>query len=224
MTDQEVDPFLWHTGVNPAKLRLLDSWAVGKRAVDVGCGNGAYAQHLREAGFSVTAIDAEDRIANKEGINFLFSTVPPIPLTDKGCDTLVLFDVLEHVAAEDKLLAEIRRVTTQRLILSVPSDNDGTLPLYGLCHVHHVDKTHQREYNPGSLKKVLSQHGFRIIHIQAQHPVNAPLVVKEFFKASPISRVLQRMTVKWIKFLRHRRIIQVNLPADWFVIADLISD
>jgi len=221
--DQRVDPFLWRTGVNPTKLRLLDRWAVGKRAVDIGCGHGAYAQYLRKAGFSVVAIDVEDRILDKEGIEFLVAEVPPIPLSDKCCDTLILFDVLEHVVAEDELLAEIRRVTTQRLILSVPSDNDGVLPLYGLCHVHHVDKTHQREYNPTTIETVLARHGFQVTHIEPHYPKNLPLVVGAFFTRSLLGRILRLATLSWLKFLRRTGVIRVNLPADWFVIADLTS-
>ena len=107
----KVNPFFWRTGVNPIKLNILDRWMAGMRAVDIGCGNGAYAQYLRKEGFSVTAIDNKDQVIEKEGIDFLLTNVPPIPLTDKFCDTLILFDVLEHVKMEDKLLAEVKRVT-----------------------------------------------------------------------------------------------------------------
>jgi len=224
LNSKQVNPFLWHTGVNEKKIRLLERWVLGNQVVDVGCGNGIYAQYLSQAGSFVTALDPEDRVIDKNGLKFLQAAVPPIPLPDNFCNTLILFDVLEHVEAENNLLAEIKRVTTDRLILSVPADNDSILPLYGLCLVHHVDKTHRREYNPDSLKVLLERHGFQITYIEAQYPDNLPLVIGPFFSKNFVGKLLQRMTLIWLRLLMRLKIIQVDVPGDWFIVADVVSE
>lgn len=218
-----INPFFWHSGVNPLKLKLLDQWALGDSAVDIGCGNGAYAQHLRSRGFSVIAIDQQDRLQNNDGIQFMIATVPPIPLPDKSCDTVLLYDVLEHIQNESELLAEIYRVARKRLILSVPSDNDGMLPKYGLCLQHHIDKTHQREYDSERLKGVLSEHGFEVLHVRPQFAGAAPLVVEIFFTSSIAASILRRITRFWLKGLQRCGFIRVDLPSDWFAVAEIQS-
>lgn len=221
MRNSKVDPYLWRKQVNKNKIHILDRWVQGNRILDVGCGSGAYAKHLSNNGLIVFAIDIEDRISNKGGINFINTKVPPIPTKDNVCDTLILFDVLEHVD-EEKIMKEVKRVTCQRLILSVPSDNNGFLPLYGLSHLHNVDKGHLREYNPDSIRTLMKSFGFHIVHIQPQYPDNIQFVLKELFKPTFIGFFLKKITLIWIKFLTRFNFIQVRVPADWFVIADLI--
>lgn len=223
MSNFKVDPFLWKNEVNPKKLELLDDWTNGNEVLDLGCGPGLYSKYLDSKGLSVTAIDQEDMIEGKSGINFLSQKVPPIPLPKNSCDTVLMFDLLEHVEREDELLSEIKRVTRQRIILSVPSDNDGVLPKFGLAHVHHVDKTHKREYNPRKLENILKKHNFQIKHIEPQTPRSVPLVAAAFFTEGTIGKVLRFLTVLWLKFLRKVGVIQINLPADWFLVADLVD-
>ncbi len=217
-------PFLWQVETNPAKCRLLDEWAVGPSAADIGCGTGAYAQHLRRRGLAVVAMDADDQVLDKEGIWFIRAGVPPIPLGDGQCDTMVLFDVLEHVRDEGGLLVEVRRVTRRRLILSVPSDDDGALPQYGICLLHHVDKTHQREYNPDRLRALLQAHGFRVVHLEAQRAQGMPFLVGEFFAPGTIGKIARVATLAWLRVLRRLRLVRVDLASDWFVVADVAGE
>ena len=218
-----VQPFLWQEGVNPKKLELLDRWATGQTALDVGCGHGGYGHYLANRGFAVTAIDKEDRLEDKDAIRFLSAQVPPIPVESNSCDTLILFDVLEHVATEDELLAEARRVTRQRLILSVPSDEDGALPSYGLCLVHHMDKTHRREYNPSSLRAKLDEYDFELRTVEAHYPERLPFVIEQFFRNSFAGRICRSLTHRWLRALKRLKLVEVDLVADWFAVADLRS-
>jgi ubiquinone/menaquinone biosynthesis C-methylase UbiE len=212
---------LWQHAVNPAKIQLLERWAVGTTFLDVGTGHGRYSQHMRQRGFAVTAIDADERLVDKDGLTFLRAVVPPLPVADASFDTLAMFDLLEHVADEDLLLRELRRVVRQRVIISVPADDDGPLPRYGLCHLHHVDKTHHREYGASRLRQLLETHGFRVLHLEPQTVAAAPLVVEAFFTSSGPARLLRGLTSAWIRALRRAGVIRVDLAADWLVVAEV---
>jgi hypothetical protein len=96
-------------------------------------------------------------------------------------DNVVVFDLLEHIAAEDDFLASLARVCSGRLLLSVPNEDDSQPAQLGLTHFHHTDKTHQREYSPQSLSAALTRHGFRVLDIRPQlntlWAFNAPMAL-----------------------------------------------
>ena len=55
----------------------------------------------------------------------IHSVFPPIPFPDHSFDSVLLIDVIEHLKEEEgrELLAEAKRVTSQRLIISTPNWN-----------------------------------------------------------------------------------------------------
>jgi SAM-dependent methyltransferase len=223
VTTAPVNPFLWQQGRNPNKLRLIDTYAQGPRALDVGCGPGFYATYLFKKGFDVTAIDMEDRHAEPPAYPLQLAAVPPLNFSDAAFDTVLMFDILEHIPDESGMLRELRRVVSKRVILSVPADNDGELPLYGVCLSHHVDKTHQREYSLNRIRDVLEKNGFRIIHAEPQYPNRLPLVSTIFFRSGPIGGFIRMLTTIWLKVWMKTGMIRVNIPADWLVVAEPVS-
>jgi SAM-dependent methyltransferase len=149
--------------------------------------------------------------------------VPPIPLDDQSVDTAVLFDVLEHVDDDEALLTELRRVTRRRLIMSVPSDNDGPLPRYGLCLLHHIDKTHRREYALATLEALLLKHGFAVRWSGQAAPHGASQLVTEFFIDRWYAKPFRWATGAWIRALRKTGLVKVDLAADWLLVADTVA-
>ena len=218
------DPFLWKRGANPIKYRLLDAWVAGTRVLDIGCGPGYYSQHLAERGLAVTALDQDPPANGNTQIAWVRASVPPLPFEDKAFDTTVLFDVLEHVPDECALLDEIRRVTSRRLILSVPSDDDQWLPQYGLCLVHHVDKSHLREYSAAGIRRVLSRNGFSVASVVPHEASSVAYTIVECVRDTAAGTLARKLTRAWIKALRILRLLREPIPADWFVIADVLPD
>lgn len=223
MTLASVNPFLWQQGRNRNKLRLIDTYTEGPRVLDVGCGPGFYANHLFKKGFDVTAVDMKDRHTDPPPYPLHLAAVPPLNFPDGAFDTVLMFDILEHIPDETGILRELRRVTRKRVILSVPSDNDGELPLYGVCLSHHVDKTHQREYSREGLQSALEKNGFRIIHMEPQYPERLPLVAALFFRTGVAGTLLRFLTALWLKIWMKLGMIKVNIPADWLVVAESVS-
>lgn len=102
-----------------------------KSILDVGCSYGWLEKALLAKGAKrVVGIEPEERLfynARKEvpGARFMVGSATEIPFKSNTFDTLVYFEVLEHlpVGAEDKAISEITRVLKKggKLIFSTPN-------------------------------------------------------------------------------------------------------
>lgn len=180
----------WAVSPSALKLAYIRQYARGNTALDVGCGRGWYASALADAGFSVSGIDLANRVEDNRVLVLEREIAAPLPFVDGQFDTVVMFDILEHLVDEAGIMAEIARICRGRLILSVPHADDGFLPIYGLTYLHHVDDTHVREYLPGSLNSLLTGYGFKTISLKLEGQPTIPLVFSEFFRGG---RLVQQM-------------------------------
>ncbi len=173
----------WSTGASNVKLAAL-RWAVGARALDLGCGRGWYASALADRAFTVTAMDQVDRVEDPR-VHVIASRIqPPFPAPDSAFDTVLMFDILEHLEDETGILSEVARVCAAggRVILSVPHADDGFLPYYGLTYLHRVDRTHVREYTLDDLPRLMESFGFRTLYCALEGRTHIPLVFSEFVR------------------------------------------
>ena len=95
---------------------LLEHVRAGDRVLDLGCGDGAFAAALVQAGAAVTGVDvAADAVrrARERAPQAAIEQVPEgaaLPLAEDAFDVVWAGEVLEHVADVAGLLAEVRRV------------------------------------------------------------------------------------------------------------------
>lgn len=85
--------------------------------LEVGVGEGIVAERLKQDGAAVTTIDiAADLHPDVVG------SVTALPFEDESVDLVLAAEILEHIEFADvpKALAEIRRVTKQHAVISVP--------------------------------------------------------------------------------------------------------
>ena len=173
----------WQTAVSNIKLAALRH-AVGKCALDLGCGRGWYATVLADRGFQVVGMDqvngvVDPRIEVREGLIQV-----PLPFAEAAFDTVLMFDILEHLDDEAGILNEIARVCAPggRVLVSVPHSDDGFLPQYGLTYLHRIDRTHLREYTPQTLRERLENVGFHTVYCRLEGGAHLPLVFSEFVR------------------------------------------
>lgn len=106
-------------------------WAPGRRVLDAACGEGYGAALLARAGASVTAVDvspealahARERYGQLPGLVFEAGDVAVLShLPDAGFDLIVSFETLEHLEAQDAMLAGFRRLLAPGglLLVSTP--------------------------------------------------------------------------------------------------------
>lgn len=204
--------------LSDVKLEYLKKYLVGKTILDVGAGYCYYGQWLKSSneGLSITCLDKLD-IESPPGLTFINTDLEaPLPLESNSFDTILAFDIIEHITHEEKLFKEIHRVCAPSGIVigSVPHDDDKFLPAYNLTFYHRSDVTHKRYYEPKMLCNSLEKNGFNVIKIDLRGGVS-PQVFAEFFPQSS-----QFVVKKIIGLLRRMHVIKTAmLASDIFFVA-----
>ena len=94
-----------------ARARLVPPPKPGQVAVDVACGGGLMADHLR--GYRHIGVDLSEaslRLARDHGIEVIRGDVTALPLGDAVADLVVAGEIFEHVEDLEGVVAEIARV------------------------------------------------------------------------------------------------------------------
>ncbi|CAN5467716.1 hypothetical protein BH23ACT9_BH23ACT9_01370 [soil metagenome] len=99
------------------------------RILEVGCGEGEIAERLRDRfpGATVTALDLpdaglRDQWGARRGVEFMHGDASRLPFGDDAFDLVVAVEVCEHLAHPWSGLAEMARVSSRHLVLSVPRE------------------------------------------------------------------------------------------------------
>ena len=203
----------WRQQLSPIKQEYVQQFAQGNTAVDIGTGAGFYGRMLQEKGFQVVGVDLQPQ--QDYAYPVVQARLAALPF-QRPFDTVLAFDILEHEPLEVEALRELRRLTGQRLLLSVPNADDALLALYNLTFKHHIDKTHQREYDVAGLTAKLTAAGFAVRHIARRGPVS-PALLAEFVRPA----WLRKPTRLLIKALFRLKVLHNEaLMADLYVVAE----
>jgi ubiquinone/menaquinone biosynthesis C-methylase UbiE len=111
------------------------SWAQalcsGRTVLDVACGEGYGSALLAKAAQSVVGVDiSQDAVdhatrnyAGYTNLRFVQGSATHIPMNDASVDVVVSFETLEHLAEQEEMLAELRRVLKPTGLLVISSPN-----------------------------------------------------------------------------------------------------
>jgi SAM-dependent methyltransferase len=107
---------LWERRSGPQPLEVaFDEVMRGKprRALEVGCGRGEFAERLARAGVDVVAVDQSERmveLTRARGVDARVADVQALPFADGEFDVAVANFMLYHVPDVDRALGELARV------------------------------------------------------------------------------------------------------------------
>ncbi|MFH1254483.1 MAG: class I SAM-dependent methyltransferase [bacterium] len=174
-----------NNNLSDVKLSYLKNFLQGQSILDVGSGKCFYSQWLQQQNpnLNITAVDCIDLESIPYHIGYLkLDLESTFPFRDQSFDTIIAFDVIEHIENETQLINELNRVCKKDgvIIGSVPHDNDKFLPNYNLTFYHRSDLTHKRYYLPEMLYSKLCPAGFNIKTVELHGGIN-PQVIAEFF-------------------------------------------
>jgi SAM-dependent methyltransferase len=131
---------------------------VGMSILDFGCGFGAYSGALMAEGRNCVGCDINVeylRRAVADGIPAA-AVDSRLPFQDKSFDSVLLFEVLEHVAKVENLLDEAFRVARRNVLITVPNCEDVELMKYNdVTYAHMLSSDHVNFFDPASLKHLL---------------------------------------------------------------------
>ena len=150
-----------------ATYDFAEQFTRDKRVLDYGCGSGYGSARIAAGAVEVIGVDvADDAVTYAReqfaGDKLHFQAIDPaerLPFEDASFDTVLSFQVFEHVANTTHYLSEIRRVLAPggQLLLVTPDRSTRLLPLqrpWNRWHVH--------EYGKRELANVLGRHFERV--------------------------------------------------------------
>lgn len=176
----------WGVVASPEKIRTLRKYIIGSSILDVGCANGMYASYLAQQGKRAVGVDyvlellptSREWHSDEKYVN---ASILNLPFADRQFDTVIAFDILEHVD-DHAALQELRRTARQRVIARVPLTEPPMLANTGLIFYHHEDKTHLRTYTLDSIRSLLLEMGLREVVIEPVGTVNVFLLFLRYFR------------------------------------------
>lgn len=144
-----------------ATYNFAEQFTEGRRVLDYGCGSGYGAARISKNAAHVHAVDvADDAIAyaseHYAADNLDFHCCAPdsrLPFPDHSFDTVLSFQVFEHIEETAHYLSEIRRVLLPggHLLLVTPDRSTRLLPFQSPWNRWHI-----REYSTNSLRRALN--------------------------------------------------------------------
>jgi SAM-dependent methyltransferase len=150
------------------------------RVLEVGCGAGATGRRLRERGAELL-VGVEPNPAAAAQAREIYDTVHESTIEDvldggaleRPFDSILLYDVLEHLVDPADVLRRLREHTAEGacLHISVPNARHWTLArdlalrgTFGYTEWGHRDATHLRWFTPRDLDRLVAACGYRVEH------------------------------------------------------------
>tara|TARA_Y100000741_G_scaffold13860_1_gene10936 strand:+ start:265 stop:957 length:693 start_codon:yes stop_codon:yes gene_type:complete len=152
--------------------------------LDIGCGGGILAEELSKKGANVTGIDASEKTIeiakqhsqeNNLKINYECSTLEDhLKKSKKKYDSIICFELIEHVPDQLKLINDISKVSKKgsKLFLSTINRNIVSF-LFAKVIAEYILKivpqgTHQYEkfIKPSELNKILEKSNYKTIDVK----------------------------------------------------------
>jgi ubiquinone/menaquinone biosynthesis C-methylase UbiE len=145
----------------------------GSRVLDVGCGYGAYTRALSEEGLDCVGCDLNLsylREAKSQGLA-VAAVDSVLPFRDRSFDSVLLFEVIEHVPLLETILSECFRVARRNVLITVPNSEDIELmKANDVTYAHMLSTDHVNFFSAESLQKLLSAYG-RDLVIERSDPI-----------------------------------------------------
>lgn len=112
-----------------AFLELLEPQRGAGRMLEVGCGQGLFLEHARDAGWSVQGVEILPPVARRareRGLEVFLGTLEEARFAAASFDVVVLREVIEHIVDPVALMRAIRRVLRPGGVAALGTGNAGS--------------------------------------------------------------------------------------------------
>lgn len=185
--------------LNQERLKTTLRFA-GEKILEVGCADGTLTDLLHQKGYDICGVDCLFSKTWKPALRkyFVVADAVNLPFESNSFDTVLAFEVLEHLRDVDQGVEEMVRVCRQNLVITTP---DAELYPYlresGLVYFPWADRTHVNFFTGRKLQNFLINKGLSIKYFSRINPVFPERILLESFGLpARVTRFLQ-------KFLRH---------------------
>jgi SAM-dependent methyltransferase len=171
--------------LNKARLKAVLEFA-GEQILDAGCSTGAYVNYLCARGYNAYGLDllrANEWEGGESAYRFMIGDLCGTPYRDNSFDSVLAFEILEHIKHIDSALGELHRITKRNIVLSVPNcETPLVLRKSGLTFHHWVDRTHYQAFTEDTLRSVLVRNAFRVDMIKRINPIKPEVLFLESWR------------------------------------------
>lgn len=146
-------------------------WRESGKALDIGCGSGAYLLLLKNMGWNVVGADISDNVASEvreAGIPILTGELKRLKLETGSFDLIAMWHALEHLPSPLETLQEIHRLLADKgtLFIEVPNSASLVTKVFGSDWFAWDLPRHLYHFSPVSLSKMLTRAGFTVVCIR----------------------------------------------------------
>jgi len=162
------DWYLYKEGYASPLLLDFAAQHAGKTILDLGCATGEYCLNLEKMGFECTGVDINPQYvekARKNGVKAFLAPGEDLDFADNSFDTVLLFEVLEHVEKPQNILKEAKRVARKNVLITVPNCSQlSQLGQFNLTYEHLLEKDHVNFFTKTDLENLIAQnfHKFKV--------------------------------------------------------------
>lgn len=155
----------------------IPAWSGGRKALDIGCGNGAHLLLLKKLGWDVYGFDIVDHTSPKvksQAIPVLTGSLDGLAHLEGAFDLITMWHVLEHVHDPSATLRFVRKLLSARGILMMEVPNCGSLAarVFGRHWVAYDLPRHLCHFTMRTAGRLLELEGFELLqkgHVWKQH-------------------------------------------------------
>ncbi len=146
------------------KYALLNHGSI----LDIGCGTGAFLNTMKQAGWDAAGLEP-DETARENALELygleLDSSEKLFLLPGESFDAITMWHVLEHVHDQHAYINQIKNLLKPggKLFIAVPNHTCYDEEIYKEFWAAYDVPRHLYHFSPGSMKELLSLHGFDII-------------------------------------------------------------
>lgn len=171
------DTVNWYSGRSKYASERLISFAsqnAGNTILDIGCATGDYIRNLGAQGFQCVGVDINPEYVKKArdaGFDVRAMDAKCLQFSDDSFDTVLLFEVLEHVDRPEEVLKEAKRVSRKNILITVPNCTQfQKLKRVGLTFEHMLERDHVNFFTKSDLEDLLKVQ-FKQFNVQEREPI-----------------------------------------------------
>lgn len=146
-------------------------WKDGGRALDLGCGNGAYLLLLKKIGWDVVGVDIAKEAAREveeADIPIFTGDLKELQLETNSFHLITMWHVLEHLPSPVETLKEIKRLLRDNgfLFIEVPNGNSIVARIFRSTWFAWDLPRHLYHFSPASITELLDRAGLSVVRIR----------------------------------------------------------
>jgi ubiquinone/menaquinone biosynthesis C-methylase UbiE len=145
----------------------------GTSVLDLGCGYGAYGSALMNQGLKWVGCDINLDYLGKAAQHGLpvVNVGATLPFPDGCFDSVLMFEVIEHVTDIQSILREAFRVARKNVLITVPNSEDiEHMKANDVAYAHMLSSDHVHFFDPASFRKLLEAYSRQVL-VERSDPI-----------------------------------------------------